>query len=45
MQLAMDKGHGVTERFMGDDERLCCESRGEMNIIGDIDIDFMVIGA
>ena len=42
MQLAMDKGPMQNESW--EMMNASVVSRGEMNIIGDIDIDFMVIG-
>mgnify|MGYP001453449533 FL=1 len=42
MQLAMDKGPMQNESWNLMNASVV--SRGEMNIIGDIDIDFMVIG-
>ena len=43
MQLAPSDKGPLYERVMGHDERYMCICRGEMNIIGDIDIDFIVI--
>ena len=42
MQLAMDKGPLQNDSW--ELMNASVVSRGEMNIIGDIDIDFMVIG-